>query len=862
MNEILEYIRSLPPLLLFIVGGSVFFLIVFGFWRIIAFKRIKKILKTFNKNPERIKALLQEKYSAGALLRRSRMFEQQAGILGFEMIRFIGMDTLWIQQLLKTKTKKHLLRVLEFAPDKGLFSCFFVCLKKRYLFVFFKKWLENSTGGTFQLNKVALSCNGERFDGKAGLALFKDRVDELRELTGDVEWNVRYFTINMLLYDKSTQSLRAVWDSLADPHPLIREIVITYFKPQEKEKFYNILFKTVCDDPVYQVRVQAWERIHKEYQDLYSLEPGNLASEQAFHILELLRPGNKQEQNFALTFLNHSNLELRFAAAQYLEKCAILEKLFLEVDFSDMQVFERNFSLLTKASEVNITSFLACIANTHNIASLTIASSILVSTGDVDFISALVRKVFSSYDGSKEMEKLYRATVRCVAERGTEEALFFYKYELEKRRMQKEVMSILLQMVPARAGFILCDILFVYFLQASFEPKGELRMALKRMPAPKVLARCLEIIRAKQGRYHHLVCIEALKLLGELNLHYCLEIVLEHLPQLPLTEARAYATVFAQYPKELVIAKVEKLFSNNDNRLRAALITILPHLGHEELQQLVRDSIKDMDPDVRIAGVWALVEFNDVKALNAAFEILRDPVKRVREQAAEAFGRAGSNANLDRLKNIVLDADEAEGVKLAAINGLARSQALKAIDVLLSLLDKSINYTKQIILALSFKKETEEIMHLIEGFKNGSPKQREGIIAVIAQSGQAVEEPMLDLLKQSTHSLKPYIAQLLENTGLIESTMRKLGHRNPKTRQEAAYVLALIGTHKAYRGLVFAARDPHQEVRVAVVKALEHLKSEEGKKILEELKQDPDKKVRRYTMWALEKLKIRHDTVP
>ncbi|MBN1799683.1 MAG: HEAT repeat domain-containing protein [Spirochaetales bacterium] len=857
MNEIFEFIRSLPPLLLFLGGGSVFFIIIFCLWRVIAFKRIKKILKSFNKDPDLTKTVLLNKYGAGALLRRSSIIEQQARILGLKLIRLIGMDTLWIGQLLKKKTRKHLLRVLEFAPDKGLFSCFFVCLKKRYLFIYFKKWLEKSTGGGLKLGNIAHSCRGERFDGKAGLALCNDKVDELRELTGDVEWNVRYFAINMLLHEKSIRVLRALWDSLTDPQPLIREIVITHFKPQEKEKFYNVLFQTVCDDPVYQVRARAWDRIQKEYRDLYHLEPRNFSAEQAFHILELLRPDNKQEQNFALTFLDHSNLELRFAAAQYLEKCGILNKLFLEVDFSDMQIFERNFSLLKKASEVNVTSFLACIANTQNRASLTIASSILVETGDVDFISILTRKVFAIYDGGKEMEQLYRATVRCVAERGTEEALFFYKYELEKRRMQKQVMSILLQMVPARAGFILYDILFAYFLQPFFEPKEQLRMALKKMPVPKVLSRCLEIIRAKQGRYQHIIRIEALKLLGELNLHYCLEIVLEHLPQLPLAEARTYSAVFSQYPRELVAAKIKKLFNTNDNRLRAALVTILPQIGHKELQQLVRDSLTDMDPDVRIASVWALVEFDDLKALNAAFEILRDPVKRVREQAAEAFGKAGSNANLDRLKNIVLDADEAADVKLAAIKGLACSGALKAIDVLLSLLDKCDDYTKQIIQALSAKKQTEELMHLIEGFRNGSPKQRQGVIAVIEQSGQAVEEPMLELLKQSTHSLKPYIAELLENTGLIESTIRKLKDRNPNIRQHAADILSLIGTHKAYRGLVFAARDPHEEVRVAVVKALERLNSEEGKLILKELRQDPDKKVRRYTVWALEKLKIK-----
>jgi HEAT repeat protein len=857
MNEILEYIRSLPPLLLFIIFGSVVFIIVYGLWRAIAFKRMKRLLKIFDRDAEGMKTLILEKYSTGALLRRSSVIEQQARLTGSDMVQLLGMDALWIQKLLKTGSKRNFLRVLEFTPEAGLFSCFYVCLKKRHLFIMLKKWVEQRNDGVFQVKEIARSCNGEWFDGGKGLALCSDRLDELLELTGDIEWNVRYFALNMLLHKKSPRAVRAVRDSFFDPHPLIREIVIAYFKPPEREKFYNILFKTVCNDPVFVVRLKAWERIHKEYDDLYHLEPKNLTSEQAFHILELLTPNHKQEQNFALSFLAHSNLELRFAAAQYLEKCGILNKLFLEVDFGDMQTFERNFSLLSKASEVNVTSFLAGTAATNNKASLTIAASILVKTGDVNYIAALARKVFSTYEGSKQMESLYRTTVRCIAERGSEEALFFYKYELEKRRMQKEVMSILLQMVPARAGFILCDILFAYFLQSSFRPKAELRAALKRMPVPRVLARCLEIIRAGQGMYDHLVRLEALKLLGELHLHYCLEIVLEHIPNLPLAEARDYAAVFRQYPRELVIAKGKKLFSCNDNRLRAALITIVPQIGHQELEELVRDSIKDIDPDVRIASVWALIECNDVKTLNAAFEILRDPVIRVREQAAEAFGRVGSNQNLDRLKNIVLDEDEAECVKLAALKGLGRSPSLKSIDLLLSLLEKAAGYKKQIIDALSLKKQSQEIMHMIEGFKNGSPTQREGIVAVVEQSAQIIEQPMLELLKQSEHSLRPYIARLLEKTGLIESTMRILKHKDPKKRQEAAHILFLIGTYKAYRGLVFAARDPHEEVRVQVVKALERLKTEEGREILKELTLDPNKKVRRYTAWAVERLKIK-----
>ena len=67
-------------------------------------------------------------------------------------------------------------------------------------------------------------------------------------------------------------------------------------------------------------------------------------------------------------------------------------------------------------------------------------------------------------------------------------------------------------------------------------------------------------------------------------------------------------------------------------------------------------------------------------------------------------------------------------------------------------------------------------------------------------------------------------------------------------------ILSLIGTLPAFRGLVIAAKDPDQEVRVCVVKALEKLKSSHSREILEKLKEDPDMRIRKYTHWALERL--------
>jgi HEAT repeat protein len=63
-----------------------------------------------------------------------------------------------------------------------------------------------------------------------------------------------------------------------------------------------------------------------------------------------------------------------------------------------------------------------------------------------------------------------------------------------------------------------------------------------------------------------------------------------------------------------------------------------------------------------------------------------------------------------------------------------------------------------------------------------------------------------------------------------------------------------MDTLSAYRGLILAAKDPDQEVRVCVVKALEKVKNSQSREILEKLKEDPDNRIRKYTYWALERL--------
>jgi hypothetical protein len=54
-----------------------------------------------------------------------------------------------------------------------------------------------------------------------------------------------------------------------------------------------------------------------------------------------------------------------------------------------------------------------------------------------------------------------------------------------------------------------------------------------------------------------------------------------------------------------------------------------------------------------------------------------------------------------------------------------------------------------------------------------------------------------------------------------------------------------------------AARDPDADVRVAVTRALERLATKEGKEILKALENDPERRIRNYTHWAMERLRAK-----
>ncbi len=833
-----------------LIGAALLILVVSAFISKRLFRnRVRRVIE----NPDLAHSLIKTLYTPQALLNRSALIERLAKSAGVEIIRLTGIDDLWIENLLKKKRKKDFSRILRYAPEKGLFKCFCLSLDKRNFGPVLIKWLTEK-GDYLSLRSLARSGKGEYFNGREALGLFKDSIDQVREMTGDPEWPSRYFAYKILVHDTGDRSQRALWEGFQDAHPLVRTTITEEFRTDDDEKLYSQLYDLFLKDPSFEVRKAACTRIHKQFSERYSLDAKKLTPEEAFHALELLRTDSKIDENFALGYLDNPDLEIRSMAARFLEKCGSLERLCLDVDLGDMQGLERNAALLAKASEVKVTRFLRVIERIHNPASLLICARVLSETGYRSLITELARKVFRIMDSDRKHIELYRSTIESISKRGNDEALRLLDRELVRRKDDEELLELILSLIPERSDTFSLDTLFLFMKDANSKAKDALREALRRMPSSMVLPEVVDIVKAGRDQHAHVVRAQALLLLGEMQMPYCLQTILEHLPILPLDEAREFAKILSGYPKNIFAEKAEKLLLSTDSTVRSALISCLPATGQQSFLPSIRRSIKDADPDVRIASIWALVEYGDTRSVNQAFSMMRDPVERVRIETAKALGANGSDEVLNRLKEVLDDENEVDEVKEASVLGLGSSTSTKAIDILTAQLEQDESFESEIIGALAKKINSKELTHLIENFKNASQRIRDKLKETFKRMKKEGEEAMVELLRQDIASLKPFIADILEGTGFVESTIRKLTHRDTGVRRDAAEALSLIGTQSAFRGIVLAARDPDEEVRVRVIKALEKLETKEGKSILNALENDPEKRIRKYTHWALERL--------
>ncbi len=800
--------------------------------------------------------LISEKYDKNALYKKSGVIERYAVFTNINVIKLLGMDEIWIEKLSQKRKRKDFNRVLKFSPETGLFTCFLVCLKKKRFLSALLKWLEKSSDMLY-MRRIALSGKGEDFDGILTGKIFRDKLVQIREMTGDPEWAPRYFAVKVLINEKEQLAKRALWEMMSDSHPLIRRTLAREFKDEDRKKFYNILYNMMMHDSSEEVRHEAWKRITKDFTDMFNPVFREFNESEKLHYIGFLRDGNEEDTNLAMIVLDQDNLELRYIAALYLNRNNRLSKLLETASFSDMRSMERITSLLKKSCEVNVSDFLCAVKNTSQPGALYICSILLQEFGNRDYINGLAQKVFSLYTEQNNLDELFVNTLKCIASRGNEKSCYTLKSELEKRRNNEKSFKLILENIPLKSDYIFIDYLFDLFIDVKTVSAETVRKTLLRFPKDLILPKAFEIVKSERSKYSYPVRKEALRLLGELKAEYCLETILESLPVFTPEEAKEFFVILKEYPKKLFIDKINEMLKTNDSKVRASLIAVLPVTGETSFIKQIDATLKDADPDVRISCVWALTEYGETATVLHSMDLLRDPVERVRISAAEAIGIFGSKKAVSELRSVLFDENEIEPVTSAVLKGLSASKAIEAVDVIVEFLESNVEHKEQSIQALSRKTDSKSLIRLIENFKDGSPELRQSISEAFKKMEKSSEKYLDDLAKEEIGSLKPYLAEILDATGYVESKIRKLAHRSPQIRRSAAEFLTLVGSQAAFRGIVLASRDPDQEVRVNVIKALEKLETKSGKEILNSLLNDPDSKVRKYTKWALERLKAK-----
>ncbi|WP_169730472.1 HEAT repeat domain-containing protein [Salinispira pacifica] len=766
------------------------------------------------------------------------------------VIRFSGLDRIWMKDYRSRRKEKQLKYILEFVPEENLFSVLITAVEnqKNQHQQLIKERVDDAG-----MRMLALSCSGEPFPAAEVLELFRDSVDQIREIGGDPEWKARFFAVSLLLHDGSDRSTRVLEESLRDSHPLVRKTVIQEIQNDRIEDLYGRLESSLVHDAAFEVREAAWYRIQKDFPRQYTVDPGNLGTVEAFHVLDFLDPRREDHVNLAIELLDSKNLELRHPAAAFLDRIGWLKQTLNEADPTDKKDLERRERLLGKAAEVQVWDFLYRTGTKP--ASLYLALKMLERSGDRLLIPPLAERGFNNING--EDSRVWEQGIKVLNLRPSDSGTALLVKELDRHRYDSGKAAYILTHLNIRDDKRVVEILLNLLLDTSFTEHEALRKAFSQLKTGTVLPRLKEILRSERGEYSHSIRITALKIIADYGHPYLVQMILEQLPTIPPEQAGEFTRVLHHYAGKEFSSRVDELLAQPDGKIRAAVIASIPVEEKKRISKEIRAALKDAEPDVRISALRALVDLGDTRTINLTTDLLRDPVERVRAAAGDAMGVHGSDSTIDELKGVIDDPHEVSTVKEAGIRGLGASESKTALSTLVHLLSEfqaDDELYEPVIQAISRRSDSRRIESLLEHMKDAEPELRDRLVNCFARMGNDAEDAVRDLLEQDLASLKPQLVEILEQTGYVEKHIRLLGDRDPQVRRDAAKFLAKVGSVSSYRGIVLAARDPDEDVRVMVTKALEYLAGKEGHEILSQLREDPQKRVRKYTEWALQRL--------
>ncbi len=788
-----------------------------------------------------------------------RLVKKLSKRYGVNLPVLMHLDDYWIEKLKARPSIKIMRTLLQYSPDKALFPCFQAALGSPKRFEVLKNWIDTS-GEFMVMGTIAQSCAGRDFDGKQALELIEPWKDELLEMTGDQRWTARWFAFRILVFDSSERAVKAIWAGFNDPARRIREMIARDIQSADEGRLYEELQQLLLNDPVYEVRHTARQRIETDFLDRYAI-PSSLTHTQKLHITELLNPGIQQDREYAFSLLDGKDDELMLEAARVLNRSGSLRRLFLQAFHEDHPSLKRTEHLLTNAARVHSSEFLSVLEETSNPGTLQVAAELLRSYGDRSHITTLLHRIREFGEEQKQREplrKIYLAAMETACLRGDDSSLALLRDELSSRRSDTQLHSHILPKLPADHAHVYINTLFSFLHDTDYPPKETLRSTLSRLNPELTLPTLFTLIKAHSNQaVDPTIQEQALRVLCEIGIPYTLQHVLEHLPLMEIEQASRYAELLADHFGKTFQERAAELLKTNDARLRSRLISALPAQYHSAFKTQLIAAIQDADPEVRAACAWTLVSSGSNDDRTQCIPLIHDPLESVRTSTARAFAIHAGPTFFEELKQVLDSKTEMVPVQTTVIEGLVESPYKESVDLLVAQVQKGGDLQAAALNALRKKRGHTMISRLLEHIQKAEAESRSQLIAAVRSMGDSAESVLESFLFESAHPLRPIAVQVLESIGSIDAQIRHLTNRDPSVRREAAAFLFNAGTLNAYRGLVQAARDPDEEVRAYVIRALDALNSDRGRKILEQLKNDPQKKIRTYTNWALERHQAR-----
>ncbi|MBN2653054.1 MAG: hypothetical protein JXR63_11805 [Spirochaetales bacterium] len=759
---------------------------------------------------------------AKKITKYSIIVEHVASKYDSQLPQKVGLDKYWSEKLFrKPKNHKLMKKVLRYAIPEGLFSAFYAGLSDKKNEILFKQHIEHTSTEKL-LKETAERIAGRDFPSENALEMLKEFIDFLRKMTKSHKWEHRYFAFKILLQNTEDQrDIQLCKEAFLDPEIKIRNLAIREHK--FIQEYYEEIYSRLINDPILYIRMNAKNRIFKDYKDYYKPDYPSLAQHQKIRFISELNFNFTLDKQIAYQVIREANEELSFPACRAMEKNKELSFIFLSIVLNDKEDYESKLFILKKAASFNCTTFLAEIKHANNAGSFYAATEILNEYGDQKYISDLASKVFLDIKkdiNNPEYKDLYIKTTETISKRGDDIAFKLYRNEIQRNKEIPELIEILIKNIPEHEDTLFFETLITLFKDNKFTHREILFKKMLEMPEHRTIPAMFDILRDSS------ICAqiksEALSILFKNNKRYYLQDIIENLNVLPLSESICIVNSLLTDNSNKVEETFRNILKQSDSTLTPALLRTLANTSFKtEIKKLIPDLLSNQVAEIRKAACYCVNLLHEAEKNKLIEPLLRDPISSVRETAILFFAENADNDELEEMINSIVDPNEFLSIKESAITGLAKSKNPGAFKAIIKVADFSEDIHPVVLEILKTTRELQKLREILRHYPISEKINKrliEDLFSHFDINSQSVITDLID--EELTKEERQALNTILYKSGFIEKRIFELQNMSRNDRRKAVLLLSKIKEYHSARGLVYAAFDTDKKVCEIAIEAM------------------------------------------